>query len=189
MSARFCDCGTPLAYRQRRCAECRKAATYARQRRWYLSQYVAPEPRGVTICSVADCNTKAHARGWCTKHWNRWRRTGDPLGLRQNGRPVKGEAPGYDAAHRRISRTMGTAKGFACVDCGNRADEWSYNGGDPDELITDPATRHETAGLRYSLDAAYYSPRCVRCHRAMDGSTSAPRERDRQGRFTVEVIA
>jgi hypothetical protein len=31
------------------------------------------------ICSIPDCGKKAIARGWCTAHWTRWSRHGDPL--------------------------------------------------------------------------------------------------------------
>ena len=30
------------------------------------------------ICSIEDCNGKATRRGWCGKHYDRWRRHGDP---------------------------------------------------------------------------------------------------------------
>jgi len=30
------------------------------------------------ICSIEDCNTEVAARGWCSKHWQRWKRHGDP---------------------------------------------------------------------------------------------------------------
>lgn len=33
-------------------------------------------------CSVGDCDRKTVARGWCTKHYKRWKSTGDPDGLR-----------------------------------------------------------------------------------------------------------
>ncbi len=32
-------------------------------------------------CSVDDCVNKSVARGWCTTHWARWKRTGSPTGL------------------------------------------------------------------------------------------------------------
>ncbi len=32
-------------------------------------------------CSVDGCGGKHRAHGWCNKHYNRWRRHGDPLAL------------------------------------------------------------------------------------------------------------
>lgn len=31
------------------------------------------------ICSVDECQSEQHLRGWCRKHYERWRRHGDPL--------------------------------------------------------------------------------------------------------------
>lgn len=31
------------------------------------------------VCVVADCNSSTTARGWCNKHYKRWRTYGDPL--------------------------------------------------------------------------------------------------------------
>jgi len=31
-----------------------------------------------SICSVSGCNRPANARGWCKRHWRKWRRHGDP---------------------------------------------------------------------------------------------------------------
>lgn len=33
-------------------------------------------------CSIDACENPAAKRGWCSKHYQRWRKTGDPLGLR-----------------------------------------------------------------------------------------------------------
>lgn len=35
---------------------------------------------GNAICSIAGCEAKTLAYGWCMKHHGRWRRTGSPLG-------------------------------------------------------------------------------------------------------------
>ena len=32
-----------------------------------------------TTCSVEDCGKRAHSRGWCSSHYMRWNRYGDPL--------------------------------------------------------------------------------------------------------------
>lgn len=34
------------------------------------------------LCSIPDCGKRAHARGWCTKHYQRWGRHGDPVFIR-----------------------------------------------------------------------------------------------------------
>lgn len=40
-------------------------------------------------CAVDECTTRAHARGWCPAHWNRWRLYGDPLGVASPREPRK----------------------------------------------------------------------------------------------------
>lgn len=66
----------------------------------------------------------------------------------------------YLSMHDRIRNARGRARDHRCVDCGGRAREWSYNGGDVDELTEVVAV----SPLKYSLDVARYSPRCKPCH-------------------------
>lgn len=33
---------------------------------------------GKAICSIEDCESAARARGWCNKHWKRWKKHGSP---------------------------------------------------------------------------------------------------------------
>ena len=40
-------------------------------------------PKIVNKCSVKGCSKKYYGKGYCALHWDRWRRTGDPL---QGGR-------------------------------------------------------------------------------------------------------
>jgi hypothetical protein len=41
---------------------------------------------GQTICSIKDCDQPARSRGWCQKHYGRWRTHGDPLKKNKPGR-------------------------------------------------------------------------------------------------------
>lgn len=38
------------------------------------------------ICVIEGCSKTTFARNWCTKHYNRWRTTGDPLGVKKTAR-------------------------------------------------------------------------------------------------------
>lgn len=67
----------------------------------------------------------------------------------------------YKGAHERLRINRGPARNFSCLDCAEQADEWSYQGGDADELISD-------RGLPYSLNPDLYVPRCRPCHRRHD---------------------
>lgn len=41
-------------------------------------------------CVIDGCANPAHARGWCSKHYWRWHRNGDPLaGSTGNGEPLR----------------------------------------------------------------------------------------------------
>lgn len=85
-------------------------------------------------------------------------------GLRQRNSANAKSAPGYVAAHSRVRKSKGPAREHRCLDCGERAENWSYKHGDPDELVT-------PSGLRYSTKVDYYEPRCVPCHRKYDKPT------------------
>lgn len=45
----------------------------------------------IATCSIDGCAAKVRARGWCTKHWKRWRYHGDPLFLtrKENGSAIR----------------------------------------------------------------------------------------------------
>lgn len=66
----------------------------------------------------------------------------------------------YSTTHLRLRRQRGPAAEFACADCAGPANEWSYDGLDPDHKIED--------GMAYSLNLDHYAPRCFMCHSAFD---------------------
>lgn len=74
----------------------------------------------------------------------------------------RGDALGYQAAHVRVATARGPASAHACVDCGMPATDWAYNHTDPSEL------RRPNGTCPYSPNPDHYSPRCRKCHRALD---------------------
>lgn len=40
------------------------------------------------LCTIDDCERPGIARGWCSKHYERWRRTGDPGDADEPARPA-----------------------------------------------------------------------------------------------------
>lgn len=69
------------------------------------------EPR---VCAIGGCSGKHYAKGWCNKHWNRWRKHGDPnLGARTirlcsiTGCERKHARNGYCNMHDRRNKKYG----------------------------------------------------------------------------------
>lgn len=48
-------------------------------------------------CNIEDCDKPVVGRGWCKKHYERWRRYRDPL---FTPRPFNGSIPGAGRGHR-----------------------------------------------------------------------------------------
>lgn len=117
-------------------------------------------------CQVPGCARPYHANGYCSSHEYKNARYGDPLheGIGSHTGRHRMEAPSYSGMHKRIFYDRGSASQFKCVDCGGRAQEWSYDGSDPNELME--LVRGSL--LAYSTDQSFYSARCVRCHRKKD---------------------
>lgn len=130
-------------------------------------------------CSVDGCDRLTHAHLLCNMHLIRFQKHGDPsIVLPITGRPLMGLLPKWTAIHKRLSRKLGKASTYACVDCMLVAKEWSYNNADPDELYE----LMNGTPIAYSLDLDNYDPRCVSCHRKFDGA-GAKRERTARGTF------
>lgn len=114
-------------------------------------------PRQCNTCSVDGCERPAQGRGWCNMHLLRMSRYGR-LDARQYGT----DDIGYSAAHYRVKSVRGSATNHMCTDCGNRAQDWSFNYSDPNPKYDDDT------GMAYSPDVTYYEPRCKKCHKAFD---------------------
>lgn len=71
----------------------------------------------------------------------------------------RGDDPGYQARHLRLGR----AADHPCVDCGEQAREWSYEGRCDGE-------RRTAGSPAYCTHDQHYRPRCTRCHRRYDST-------------------
>lgn len=71
-------------------------------------------------CSVGGCTRQHEARGWCGKHYRRWRRHGDPLV--RGGRP-RGRTGGT-TAERPAANSLTTSTG--CVEWTGGVNEKGY---------------------------------------------------------------
>jgi hypothetical protein len=96
-----------------------------------------------------------------------------PLGVTPRkplGKYVRSET--YSAVHQRLVRWRGKASGHPCVDCGQPAQDWAYNG-KAAEPLTEP---HQRSGrsVEYSADANDYDPMCRSCHTIRDKSLDGP---------------
>ena len=118
------------------------------------------------VCSISGCENKYHAHGYCAMHLYYKEKYGDPLaeGVGKYQGRNRMDVPSYAGIHKRIFYDQGRARKYDCVECGNRAQEWSYNGGDENEYWE----KVRGVYMAYSTDQEYYSPRCKPCHRAKD---------------------
>jgi hypothetical protein len=95
-----------------------------------------------------------------------------PAERSQEPRTAPTESCSYTAAHKRCARWRGSAKEFACVDCGEQGQEWSYRGGSS-FVQTGLSARRKNGKTVYvnSKWSGYiwdYDARCIDCHKAYD---------------------
>lgn len=152
-NARTCD--------QPGCDRQHLARGYCRMHYLRVYQYGSVELRRAKPegCLVEECDNAHNSRGYCKKHYTRLIRNGtvDFVGQKRT------ETPNYRRAHKWVREERGLAADHQCVDCGEKAREWSYDHTDPDE-------KKSPEGWVYSTDPSNYSPRCKSCHIALDRS-------------------
>lgn len=122
-------------------------------------------------CAVEDCDKIADGgNGWCAMHYTRWKRHGDPLTYiapadrnlpkREATHWWAGDDVTYSGMHQRLRNYRGSARDHACVDCGSKAAQWSFDRLDPEAKSSDLGP--------YSTSLDHYVPRCVPCHKRFD---------------------
>ena len=144
-------------------------------------------------CSIDGCPGKHRSRGWCLKHYTRWRKTGDPLGiLRKIAMACSWgdgcDAPGpykrglcgkhYARRYRYKPRPLKKDLTYGGAHYRLRA----VSGAASQHICahcgkqalhwaydhSDPDERLTPEGWPYSLNPARYLPLCAACHRAFD---------------------
>lgn len=71
-------------------------------------------------------------------------------------------ASGYSTVHEKVRKDKGAPSGHSCVDCGKKADHWTY------DHSSDSEKTKTNDSLPYSTDTKHYSPRCRSCHNKLD---------------------
>jgi hypothetical protein len=103
-----------------------------------------------TGCSVAGCGGKHYSRGWCVKHYGRWRSRDD--GTVEDRRARTCDIPGCEEKHY--------GRGW----CKTHYKRWKWRGGDPGVLRVAP---RGTGSLRDGYRWVYVDGEPVAEHRAV----------------------
>lgn len=119
----------------------------------------------MSTCIIDGCAGKHEAKGWCSTHYRRYLRHGDPLKRMNAGGGVS-----YNAAHVRCRRLWGPASQYPCVHCGGNACDWAYDHSDPSELTGLPSAGAASLAV-YSAWPEFYMPLCKTCHATFDQSS------------------
>lgn len=154
------------------CDAPRKARDYCNKHYTRIMRYGDPDAlnyrRGPSIirgsCRIEGCEKPSmrSRTNLCNMHLTRLLRTGTTDKLVQRHAELT-----YRGAHSRIQLDRGSAKAYACADCGGAAAHWSFSWRrvPPDGWMWGPGHR---SMLAYTCSPADYDPRCVRCARRYD---------------------
>jgi hypothetical protein len=160
-----CGCGLPAPVAPRTNRSKGWIAGEPRPYRRGHAPHAPRKPAPKEPCSVPGCaDDRYYSDGLCQMHhWRSLRRGDVNYEYRGESHPAwQGDQISYRTAHNRVVTQRGPARTHACIDCGEPAEHWSYDGMDSNEQF-DPAH-----GCPYSADVTHYVPRCARCHMRVD---------------------
>lgn len=142
---------------------------YHQHRRTGTVDEVALAGRQAASAGSCHCGRATFARQMCYNHWYEEVRA-------EKGKVARKDlwdttiAPG--TVHNRARRLWGSASQYPCVECGNDAAEWAYDGTDPTQLYARERPDKST-WLYYSRFPEFYMPMCKKCHRIRDKRKAA----------------
>ena len=91
-----------------------------------------PRMKQPKLCTFEGCTGKALAKGYCGAHLRQLRIHGQMVPIR-----TIFEDCSYVAAHHRCRALWGSAREYPCIQCGNAAEDWAYDGTDKDMELYD----------------------------------------------------
>lgn len=114
------------------------------------------------VCAFDGCPKLARHRGWCSTHYERWRRHGSPDVTLKTRDP---KLVTYSTVHQWLPQQRGRAADHTCVDCGQPARSWSYSHLCPEERLG----YHGPKLMPYCHHIfECYAARCEPCHTRYD---------------------
>ena len=119
-------------------------------------------------CSVEGCDKKVRARNMCNTHYQYWwiRQPKKFRTYSKGGRPRK-ETVSYFGMHSRLEVNKGRASANPCIDCGNTADDWTWNNS-CENVLYGVANKNRPNLNPYCLHLEHYEARCTACHMVFD---------------------
>lgn len=121
-------------------------------------------------CAAKGCENPSRRSGYCVVHVSRLIRTGDACEDVPIRVPSIHDAVGERAVHERCKRLWGSAIRYTCVKCEGPANDWAYDGTDPDQLYGPTST---SSKVFYSRYPEFYMPMCKQCHSSRDRAASS----------------
>lgn len=112
--------------------------------------------RPVHTCSIRGCGLRAKSRGWCVKHYTRWKKYGDPLKITMG--------PECPLVCRKCGSKGPFWKGHrVCTKCGNkRHNKWRKD--NPERARAHSNKAAKASYQRHRKQAlAHYGGRCACC--------------------------
>lgn len=129
------------------------------------------------------CDGEVWARGYCSAHYQRWRTGRDlttPLckwsssGSRiQPFHLMSTASLKPQAAHKRVYKMWGKASQYCCIECGQQAQQWAYDGTDITQMYGVDQGNKRRSKVFFSRWPEFYMPMCIVCHTRKDSLANA----------------
>lgn len=111
------------------------------------------------ICDVDKCEAEVYRRIWCRKHYNRWRKHGDPT-ITLVHKIYKNKAENNRAFYHKRRNAWIASQGGKCVKCGS-VEKLQADHIDP--KTKDPMLRLKATGIKWSRNQKWLTQELAKC--------------------------